>query len=179
MGIQLVPSCMSVRGPWEPTKEQKSTSSRTSPWIQCRHCALGRGREWPHMRAAEEPGLLEMHVDLCFLGDKAEPGQTLPVMVVRERSTRVMLAVALPARASNSDIARMRVAFMKEVGVAHRDMVVNTDQDPAIMLIVEEVGRAREVIERSPGSSGSSGIAERSIQILELQACVVKNASSA
>jgi hypothetical protein len=49
----------------------------------CRHCIKGRGREMPHKKSKGPPGLPEAHFDFCFLGRENEPGETLPILVVR------------------------------------------------------------------------------------------------
>jgi hypothetical protein len=150
----------------------------------CRHCVKGRGKELPHRRLQDEPGMPELHADLCFLGDENDPGNTVPVFVMRERTTRMTLAAVVPSKSTNTYIARRIVAFMKEIGVVHGDVLVKTDQEPAIMAIVEEAGRVRAaegggryVIEQSPvGSSASNGIVERAILGVEQQARVLKSA---
>lgn len=136
---------MFVRSLREPTQEEREEHALSHLLFRswCRHCGRGRGREWPHAQVAEEPGLPEMHEDLCFLGGESEPGQTLPVLVMRERSSKMMLAATLLAKSSNSHIARRIFAFMKEVGVAQRDLAVRTGQEPAVVSIMDEVGRAR------------------------------------
>ena len=69
----------------------------------------------------------------------------------------------------------------EKIGVVHGDVLVKTDQEPAIMAIIEEAGRVRAaegggryVIEQSPvGSSASNGIVERAILGVEQQARVL------
>ena len=95
----------------------------------------------PHRWLQDEPGVPELHADLCFLGEENDPGNTVPVFVMRERTTRMTLAVVVPTKSTNTYIARRIVAFMKEIGVVHGDLLVKTDQEPAIMAIIEEAGR--------------------------------------
>ncbi len=150
----------------------------------CRHCVRGRGKEMPHKKLQDEPGMIELHADLCFLGDENDPGNTVPVFVMRERTTRMTLAAVVPSKSTNTYITKRIVAFMKEIGVVHGDVLVKTDQEPAIMAIIEEAGRVRAaegggryVIEQSPvGSSASNGIVERAILGVEQQARVLKSA---
>ena len=62
------------------------------------------------------------------------------------------------------------VAFLHETGCLHGDIIVRSDQEPAVMSFVEEEGkigaqRGRFVVENSPvGSSQSNGVAEKAIQ---------------
>jgi hypothetical protein len=103
---------------------------------------------------------------------------------MQERTTRLTLAAVVPTKSTNTYITRRIVAFMKEIGVVHGDVLVKTDQEPAIMAIIEEGGRVRAaegggryVIEQSPvGSSASNGIVERAILGVEQQARVLKRA---
>lgn len=112
-------------------------------------------------------------MDLCFLD---APGQTALVWVVQERSTKIMLLAALPAKTSNSHITRRVVALRKEAGVAHGDVAAKAERHLAIVAIMEGAGRVR-VVEQSPvGSTDSNGIAIRTIQSLQRQARVTKGA---
>ena len=92
----------------------------------------------PHRKLDDEAGMPEVHADLCFLGDEADPGNTAPVFVMGERLTGMTLAAAVPKKFTNSHIARRIVAFMREIGVAHGDLPVRIDKEPAIRSIVEE-----------------------------------------
>ena len=51
----------------------------------CQHCVRCRGTEMPHQRVSGEREKPEIHFDFAFLGDEGHPGETLPVLVVRER----------------------------------------------------------------------------------------------
>ena len=48
-------------------------------------------------------------------------------------------------------MARRIAAFMKEIGVGLGDVLIKTDQEPAIKSIMEEAGRVRA---RDGGESG-------------------------
>lgn len=39
--------------------------------------------------------MLGLYIGLCFSGDVSEPGQTLPVFVMRARTTKIMIVAAL------------------------------------------------------------------------------------
>jgi hypothetical protein len=144
----------------------------------CRHCLRGRAVEMPHHQAVnDERGLPEVHLDFAFLGEEGEPGGTVPVLVARERSTRMTMSSVVPSKSTGTFIARRVVAFLREIGCEHGDMVVKSDQAPAIMAIVAEVGRLRAaggggrfITENSPvGSSASNGVVERAIRSVEQQ----------
>ena len=150
----------------------------------CRHCVRGRGREFPHTKNEGQVSMPELHADLCFLGDEGESGNTVPVVVVRERTTKMTLAAAIPVKSTGTHVARRIAAFMKEIGVGLGGVLVKTDQEPAIKAIMEEAGRVRAadgggkyLMEQSPvGSSASNGIVERAIQSVQGQVRVMKDA---
>ncbi len=76
---------------------------------------------------------------------------------------------------------------MREVGCEHGDVIVKSDQEPAMTSILTEVGRMRAVagggryiVERSPvGSSASNGVVERAVQSVQGQTRVLKIALEA
>ena len=150
----------------------------------CRHCVRGRGKELPHQQTKDKPEMPELHVDLCFLGEEADPGNTVTVLVARERVTRMTLATAVPSKSASSFISKRLVAFMREVGILHGDLLVKSDQEPAVKAILDEAGRARSaegggkyLMEQSPvGSSASNGVVERAILSVEQQVRVMKDA---
>ena len=134
----------------------------------CRHCARGRGVEMAHRTVKQESGLPELHLDFAFFGEEGEPGNTITVLVARERTTRMTMSSAVPSKSTGTFIARRVVAFMREVGCEHGDVIVKSDQEPAMTALLSEVGRVRAaggggkfIVESSPvGSSASNGIVE-------------------
>ena len=166
----------------EDVEEHQLTHLPFRNW--CRHCICGRGREMPHRKAEAETGMTEMYLDFAFMGDAENPGRTVPMLVVRERSTKMTMAAAVPSKSTGTYIARRVVAFFKEVGCESGDMIVKSDQEAAIVSIVRAAGRVRAatgtgkyITENSPvHSSGSNGIVERAILSVEQQVRVLKNA---
>ena len=73
---------------------------------------------------------------------------------------------------------------MKEVCILHGDLLVKSDQEPAVKAILSDAGRVRSsegggryIMEQSPvGSSASNGVVERAIQSVEQQVRVLKSA---
>ena len=149
----------------------------------CRHCARGRGVEMAHRTVKQESGLPELHLDFAFFGEEGEPGNTITVLVARERTTRMTMSSAVPSKSTGTFIARRVVAFMREVGCEHGDVIVKSDQEPAMTALLSEVGRVRAaggggkfIVESSPvGSSASNGIVERAIRSVEQQTRVLKS----
>ena len=65
----------------------------------------------------------DIHVDMCYLGEEKDPHNTTTVMVARERSTRVTMATVVPGKSARSLTSRRLLAFMKEVGTRHGDVL--------------------------------------------------------
>ena len=108
----------------------------------------------------------------------------MPFLVARERTAKMTMAAAVPSKSTNSYISRRVVAFMKELGVVLGDLLVKSDPEPAIKVIMGEVGRVRAaegggnfVVEQSPvGGSASNGVIEKAIQSVEQQVRVLTSA---
>jgi hypothetical protein len=107
----------------------------------CRHCVLGRGKEIPHKKSRTTSGIPEVSFDFCFLGKESEPGQTLPILCVRERSTRMTMASAVPSKSTGTFIAQRSGAYLKEIGCLLGEMIHKSYQEPAILTLVKEVGK--------------------------------------
>ena len=92
------------------------------------------------------------------------------------------MAAAVPYKTIGSYISERIVAFLHETGCLHGDIIVRSDQELAVMSIIEEVGKIRAqrgggrfVVENSPvGSSQSNGVAEKAIQSVQGQVRVLK-----
>ena len=106
----------------------------------CPHCARGRGREMDHGRKAEDeqPGIPEYHMDYCFPGD--DTGEKITVLVIVEMYTKMKKAVVVPSKGSTGSFAtRMVLDLIRECGDGNRDVIVKTDQEPAIKFLVDDV----------------------------------------
>ena len=141
-----------------------------------KECVQGRGMQAPHFRAKKDDHQIkEFHTDFMLLGPKEVAGQTLACMVVREAETRMTMAAAVPYKTTGTYISERIVAFLHETGSLHCDIIVRSDQEPAVMSIMEEVGNIRAqrgggrfVVENSPiGSSQSNAVAEKAIQSVQ------------
>ena len=126
-----------------------------------------------HRRQApkEEPGLPEYHLDYCFPGDEGE--EMLTILVAVERYSKMKRAMVVPKKGSTgSYVANSVVEMIHECGDKDREVIIKTDQEPAIRLLVDDVCMrrtgARTVREEAPkGSKGSNGVVERAVQTVE------------
>ena len=139
----------------------------------CHHCVRGRGRERDHQRKGdrEQQGIPEYHLDYCFPGDEFD--HRLTVLVAIEKYTKMKKAVVVPCKGSTgSYAAKMVVELITECGDKDQDVILKTDQEPAIKFLVDDVcvnrTGARTITEVSPkGSKGFNGVVERAVQSVE------------
>jgi len=149
----------------------------------CEACVKGRGKEEACRKVdggGGERNLPEVHFDFCFPKHEDEEGMT--VFCGRERDTRMTLASTVPSKSTGEFAAKRVVAFLREIGCEQGDIIVKSDQEPAMLSLLTRVsevrasrGGGRCIMENSPvGSSGSNGIIERAIQAVEEQARVMR-----
>ena len=138
----------------------------------CPHCVRGRGKELDHRRALEDDRKVrEFSFDYCFPGD--EKGSKITVLVGRERVTGMTMASVVPVKGTSGQFAAMKVLeFIRECGAAETEIILKSDQEPAIEALVADVVKTRgakiTMVEKSPvGSSGSNGVVERGVQSVE------------
>ena len=97
----------------------------------CKECVQGRGMQAPHFRAKKDDHQIkEFHMDF---GPTEVAGQTLACLVVREVETRLTMAAAVFYKTTGTCISERIVAFLHETGCLHGDIIVRSDQEPAVM----------------------------------------------
>ena len=81
------------------------------------------------------------------------------------------MSTVMPSKSSGKFVIERVWAFMKELGIEGQDLIVKSDQEPAIKHLVDEVARrkaevgGRLIKENSPvDSHASNGVVERAIQ---------------
>lgn len=149
----------------------------------CEHCVRGRGRSMAHRRQEDKTRTMpEVHVDYCFVGSASDAGTLLTILVAVDRDSRMTMSAVVPRKGSTGAFAARRLnAFIKELGCEFVDITVKSDQEPALVSLIEDVRRlrtgARTFVEHSPvGASPSNGVVERAIQTVEGQLRTMKSA---
>ena len=162
--------------PKEPRPEEREEHEKTHipfrSW--CRHCVRGRGKEEACKRTDRRHDMAEVHMDFMFMGEE-EGEKTLAMLVTRERSSGMTMSTVAPRKSSGEWLAKRVMAFMREAGCEVEAVVMKTDNEPALVKVVEEIGRLRAarggrgmVVEHSPiYSSKSNGYVERSVQMVQ------------
>ena len=149
---------MRKRSPQEPSKEEREEHERTHMPFRswCRHCVRGRGKEEGCKKVKRDYEGFEVHMDFMFMGDEGSE-KTLAMLVVRERSTKAVMVCVAPRKSSGEWLAKRVMAFMREMGCEVEKVIMKTDNEPALVKVVDEIGRLRAakggkgmVVEHSP-----------------------------
>jgi hypothetical protein len=148
----------------------------------CAICVAAKGKDLDHRKCVrEERGLPEFSFDYCFPGD--DFGYRLTILVGRERTSGMTFATTVPEKGSKGKFVADRcLDFFAECGFRTGDILIKSDQEPAIKLLVKDLVMERgsepghkTLIEESPvQSSGSNGVVERAVQGVEGQVRVLK-----
>jgi hypothetical protein len=167
---------MKKMSPREPTSDEKEDHEKTHiPFRNwCRHCVRGRGKEEACRRDGRIPEVPEVHLDFMFMGDEKSE-KTLAMLVAKERTTKAVMGCVAPRKSSGEWLAKRVMAFMREFGCELEKMTMKTDNEPALVAVVDQVGRLRAAkggkgmaVEHSPvHSSKSNGIIERAVQSVQ------------
>ena len=134
-----------------------------------------------HKRASQEKLVRELHLDYCFMGSRGDVG-TRCIVVAKDYDSKNVMASIVPIKGSSNEFPARRInAFIRELGLEGQDVVLRSDQEPALQDLLREVGKrripAKTFYEVSPvGSSASNGIAERGVQTIERKIRVLKDA---
>jgi hypothetical protein len=105
----------------------------------------------------------------------------MTVHVVVERYTKMRKAAAVPSRGHARNFAtKMVLELNKECSDDNLDIILKTDQENAIKLLIDDVCTAsagsRTIAESAPkGSNGSQGIVERAVQSVKQYHRTVKS----
>ena len=173
-----------MQDPKAPTQAEREEHELTHlPYRSwCIHCVKGRGKDAPHLVAASDGVLPEVHFDFAFMGDEGDAGHTAPMLVARVRDSRMTLATAIPRKTTGEFVVGRTLAFLKEVGIEKMDIIYKSDQEPAIMSVLDGVREKKAALggrwipENSPvGSHQSNGVVERAIQSVAAQVRVLKS----
>ena len=167
---------MCIRDRREPAREEREEHEKTHlPFRNwCRLCVEGQGKEEPRRKRGKGPEVPEIHMDFMFMGNEGG-ARTLAMLVVKERSTKAVMACVTPAKSSGEFLGKRVLAFMREWGCELEAVTVKPDNEPSLLQVVEMVARLRAakggikmVVENSPvHSSKSNGVTERAVQTIQ------------
>jgi hypothetical protein len=138
----------------------------------CPVCIKAKGRDLDHRQdSGKERKMPEYSWDYCFPGD--EFGFKWTVLVGKERGSKSWMATTVPVKGASGKFGIDKcLDFIEENGDREGDIIVKTDQEPAIQFLIKELIESREegktVPEESPvKSSGSNGVVEKGVGDVE------------
>ena len=114
---------------------------------------------------------------------KGEFGFKLTILVGREIASGMPMATVVPMKGSSGKLTVDKMLyFMAECGSQSGDVIIKTDQEPAIEYLMKDIVEARgnekgcrTIVEESlVKSKGSNGIVEGAVQAIEGQIRVMK-----
>jgi hypothetical protein len=173
-----------ITDPRKPSEREVEDHNRTHlPYRNwCPHCVKAKGKDLDHRKVVNDERVLnEFSFDYCFPGN--ELGYKLTVLVGRERTTGMTMATVIPSKGgSGKFVADKVMEFLAECGNQSGDIIVKSDQEPAIAYLVKDIvaergneAGCRTIVEESPvRSHGSNGVVERAVQTIEGQIRVMK-----
>ena len=110
---------------------------------------MGRGREEECRKTMEEERQVsEVHLDYMFMGEEKE-GKTLAFLVPRERETRAVLSAMVPRKTTGEWICRRLMAWLREIGLESVDVIVKSDNEPALTSLIASWSTKRAMTRRS------------------------------
>ena len=63
--------------------------------------------------------MCEVHMDFAFLGHENDPQRTVPVLVVKERTSKMFMSATVPRKTTGTCVAMRVIGFLREVGCLH------------------------------------------------------------
>ena len=171
-----------MRDPGAPTQAEIDAHNVTHlpfrAW--CPACVAGKSRDRPHRKAEvdESKGVPQIVFDYCFMAGEGDE-ETVAIQVAKDRKYRMIFAHMVPRKG----LISMHGAeeMIKDIAkLGHREVILKSDNEPALRSVQEEVKRRREdptILENSPvGDSRSNGAAERAVQAVGEQVRVLRKA---
>ena len=125
--------------------EHEMTHFPSQSWFG--HCVRGQGKRDGLPQYGPGRNVPEIHVGYMFMGEEKE-GSTLVLLVARERMTNAVFSTVVPRRLTGERICGKTygVASRDQAGV--RDIIVNSDNEPAVTSLVEPWSNLRAMCVR-------------------------------
>ena len=84
----------------------------------------------------------EIHLDYCFMSTHGSPMCT--ILVAKEKSSKMTLATMVPMKGASVEYPVRRVmTFLKELGLENSEIVLKSDQEPALKDLLNIVAARR------------------------------------
>jgi len=154
----------------------------------CEHCVRGKAKAMKHVRVDHsEEQVPVISVDYCFMNSKDDTVITedtqskhSPVLVVRDRWTRMVFAHVLPYKGVQKGPVGSKCLLNDLRKLGYPKMIVRYDPEPALQAVVEAAKNGFQgqlILEKIPvGVSESKGEIERAVQTIEGQSRTLRSA---
>ena len=115
--------------------------------------------------------MAEVALDYCFLRD-SEGEQNVPVLVMKDRWSKLLTAHVVPSKGGSTEwVIEQARRDLQRMG-HHGRLILRSDQEAAIVDLVNEITRARgnapTMVENSAvGDSQGNGFIERGVRSVE------------
>ena len=154
-----------VADPKLPSAEEVETHNLTHlPYRSwCPHCVRGKGKTMDHRRAGRPKMIPELHVDYCFMGSKGDATARC-IVVTKDYEHKCVMASVVPIKGSSHEIpAKRSGAFIRELGLEGQDIVLRSEQEPALQDLLTRGRKETDSSENIPRglSCGIVGFAWR------------------
>ena len=63
--------------------------------------------------------MCEVHMDFAFLGHEDDPQRTVPVLVVKERTSKMVMSATVPRKTTGRHNAKRVIGFFRKVWCLH------------------------------------------------------------
>ena len=172
-----------------PTEEEVATHNLTHANFKtwCKYCQMGAAQRKPHRRKekykrdshgmidvpdteAAEKGIAKFSIDYAKMESKEE-GKGMQVMIMVSHDDGGVWAYAVPGKGIQGDknwVPKRMAKDIDNTGVKETKIQIKSDQEPAIVVVqeeVKEVRRARTICVNSPvGESECNGRAENAVK---------------
>ena len=154
----------------------------------CEHCVRGKAKAMKHVRVDHsEEQVPVISVDYCFMNSKDDTVITedtqskhSPVLVVRDRWTRMVFAHVLPYKGVQKGPVGSKCLLNDLRRLGYPKMIVRYDPEPALQAVVEAAKNGFQgqlILEKIPvGVSESKGEIESAVQTIEGQSRTLRSA---
>ncbi len=112
----------------------------------CPHCVKGRAEAYGHRKREKEQGEVPtIGVDYMHMHSEQEREEEkgMPVIVMRDGTTRMVMAKVVPSKGVNNYAVEVAKKFVEQLGYGR--VVLRSNNEPAILALKEAVRRETNV----------------------------------
>ena len=170
-----------LNAPYSPSRQERMEHEVTHlPYRSwCDHCVRGKSKSRGHYASSDEESKIPViGFDYAFLSKEsaAEDGtDEVKTLVAKDKKSKCVFAIPVPQKGVDPEDYAIRQILKLLQWLGHSEVILQSDQEPAILKVLEGVqshrgAGTRTAIQKSPvGDSMSNGLVERANQSVEGQ----------